>query len=87
VTYHPRSDRDQLHVAYAVGRPVGTAVTRNRVRRRLRAAVAALDRVDLAPGCGDMLVAARPRAAEASFVELDEDLRRVFASLRDGAGR
>ena len=33
-----------VRVAYAIGRRVGPAVVRNRVRRRLRAAVRELDR-------------------------------------------
>ncbi len=66
-------------VAFAVGRPVGNAVTRNRVKRRLRAAVTA---VDLAaqqgshPGIGGgaWLFRARPDAAERSYDRLRDDL-------------
>ncbi|MBA2280853.1 MAG: ribonuclease P protein component, partial [Acidimicrobiia bacterium] len=39
-----------VRVAYAIGRPVGTAVVRNRLRRRLRAAMA-----ELAPESGTYL--------------------------------
>jgi ribonuclease P protein component len=74
-------------VAYAVGRAVGTAVTRNRVRRRLRAVVDKLDRSAAVPGPGDMLVSARPRAADASSASLEADLRTVFTALGDGARR
>lgn len=74
-------------MAYAVGRAVGTAVTRNRVRRRLRAVVDRLDRSAAVPGPGDMLVAARPRAADASSSALEADLRTVFTALGDGARR
>ena len=41
VAYVPGGDR--VRVAYAIGRPVGPAVVRNRVRRRLRAAVREID--------------------------------------------
>jgi ribonuclease P protein component len=37
-------DGDGVHVAYALGRAHGTAVARNRLRRRLRAIVADADR-------------------------------------------
>lgn len=59
-------------VAYAVGRNLGPAVVRNRVRRRLRAAVVA-HRDGLQPGHG-YLVRARPGAAERSYAELSTDI-------------
>ena len=55
-------------VGFAVSRHVGNAVTRNRVRRRLRAALqaeGAVVRVDSA-----YLVGATPAAADASYAEL-----------------
>ena len=74
-------------VAYAIGRPVGGAVVRNRVRRRLRALlVAEASRQPLAPGY--YLVGARPGAAGASFAELGADLTSAAATAparrRDG---
>lgn len=70
-------------MAYAIGRPVGTAVTRNRVRRRLRAALVELDRSGLAPDRGDLLIATRPQVVEESYAQLRGHLRTVFASLTD----
>lgn len=67
-------------VAYAVGKRVGGAVVRNRVRRRLRAAVAR-HRSELQPGAA-YLVAAGPAAATASFAELDTAVAKLLA----GAG-
>lgn len=55
-------------VAFAVGRAVGPAVTRNRVRRRLRAIVRDAS-AQLEPGCG-YLWRALPPAADASAAEL-----------------
>lgn len=52
-------------VAFAVGRPVGPAVVRNRVRRRLRSIAAG---ADLPPG--DYLVRVGPPVADMSFERL-----------------
>jgi ribonuclease P protein component len=67
-------------VAYAVGRPIGGAVIRNRVRRRLRALVAELARQGGLPS-GHYLIAARPGAADRSYAELGRDLRAALAGL------
>jgi len=60
------------HVAFAIGRSVGHAVTRNRLRRRLRALLAD---IDLPPGL--FLVGARPAAAGASFADLSRSVDRL----------
>jgi len=75
------TDRDEVapRVAYAVGRRVGGAVVRNRLRRRLRAAVAEIDG-SLRPGA--YLVAAGPRAVELPFEELKAD---VTAAMRSAS--
>jgi ribonuclease P protein component len=52
-------------VAYAIGKRVGGAVVRNRLRRRLRVIAAA---AALPPGAS--LVSARPDAADLSFDDL-----------------
>lgn len=68
-----------------VSKKVGKAVTRNRVRRRLREALRAL----LAEGVGpqaqhrgkpsfDLVVIARPEAAEADYHQLAAALRRAL---------
>jgi ribonuclease P protein component len=66
-------------VAYSVGKRVGPAVVRNRVKRRLRAIVA-----DLAPGPGAYLVSVRPEAAVRSYDELSVDVHGAFARLDAG---
>jgi ribonuclease P protein component len=70
-------------VAYAVGRRVGNAVVRNRVRRRLRAAVQESAEL-LQPGCG-YLVGARPKAADATYAQLRTDLTAALRAHADGA--
>jgi ribonuclease P protein component len=64
-------------VAYAVGRAVGSAVARNRVRRRLRSIVAGLT---LVPGA--YLVGVQPTAAAMGFVELTD----LVTEAMDAAG-
>lgn len=66
---------DHARVGFAVPRSVGGAVVRNRVRRRLRAAVG-----PLLPGLAglDLVVAVAPAAAAMPFAELDATLRRCL---------
>jgi ribonuclease P protein component len=71
-----------VRVAYAIGRRVGPAVVRNRVRRRLREAVRELDRTT--PGglaCGAYLVSVRPEAAARTYRDLRDDLARGCAAV------
>ncbi len=79
--------REQCRVGFAVGRPVGGAVVRNRVKRRLREIVRALP---LARG-HDIVVAARPASRTASFEELHDALascaRRAGLAGRASGGR
>lgn len=82
VTFLPRRAEDpvQARVAYAVGRRVGGAVMRNRVRRRLRAAVAAL------PGplpSGAYLVAGGQDVLRCSF---DDVVAHLGRALREATG-
>jgi ribonuclease P protein component len=71
-------------VGITVPGTVGGAVTRNRLRRRLRAA---FDRIET-HGERDVVVRADAGAAEATFHQLEEDLRmalsRANRALRDG---
>jgi ribonuclease P protein component len=63
----------------SVSRRVGNAVTRNAVRRRLREVFySALSEI---PGNLDLVVSARPAAAEASLRELNEEFARSLRKL------
>lgn len=68
-------------VAYAVGKRVGGAVVRNRLRRRLRAAISDVGH-SLPPGA--YLVAAANDATELSFEELKEHVTAVMTSATRG---
>lgn len=79
VTYVPADDTPP-RVAYGIGRKVGPAVVRNRVRRRLRAAARALAAT---PGLasGAYLVTVGPGAADASAAELHRLLGEACAAV------
>lgn len=67
-------DADPPRVAYALGRSVGNAVTRNRLRRRLRAILA---ETPLLPGT--YLVSAGSAACTLSDQDLRADLAKALA--------
>jgi ribonuclease P protein component len=60
------SNMSPPHVAFAIGRAVGPAVTRNRLRRRLRSILGAMD----VPN-GLYLFGGRPSMSELTFAELE----------------
>ncbi len=76
-----------VRAAYSVGKGLGTAVQRNRVRRRLRAALRELhtDTGGLPPGA--YLVIASPPAARASYAELRRSIASACDAVARGAGR
>lgn len=63
----------------SVSKKVGSAVTRNGVRRRLKE-IFHSSRGGL-PGDLDLVVSARPAAAEASYKELDEEFSRSLSKI------
>ena len=67
-----------------MSKAVGNAVTRNRVKRRLRELAA--ETVRAAPAGRDVVVRALPAAARATWGELGEDYRGAYArALRRSA--
>ena len=75
-TYVPDPDAMPPMVAYALGRAIGPAVVRNRLRRQLQALLGASSLP-----AGLYLIGAQPSAARRSFVELEFDLHRLVASV------
>ena len=73
VTWLPGTAATPPELAFAIGRPVGSAVVRNRMRRRLRSIF-----TELAPELrpGTYLVGARPAAATLDY----GDLRRIVST-------
>ena len=75
-TYIPDPIATPPRVAYALGRAIGPAVVRNRLRRQLREL---LSGASLPPGL--YLLGAKPAAVQRSRVELAFDLQRLVASV------
>jgi ribonuclease P protein component len=75
-----RNDLERTRYGISTGRRLGSAVVRNRVRRRLRSVLRQLD-VRVVPGW-DILIVARPAASTASQAELLAVVERL---LRSGA--
>jgi ribonuclease P protein component len=80
VTYVAIGNESVARVAYAVGRRTGSAVRRNRLRRRLRAAVGVCG-VDLRSGA--YLVAAGPEATRLPFEELRTIVRTAMLAAAE----
>jgi len=78
----PSSDDGRLLVAFAIGRRTGTAVVRNRIRRRLRAALDEMARAGEVPA-GAALVMAGPAVATAPFATVRRDLGRALGAAVD----
>jgi ribonuclease P protein component len=69
------NDRESTRFGFVVGKAVGGAVARNRVKRRLREAARQLA---IAPGF-DVVIGARKGAAEAPFASLKDALQKLTA--------
>jgi ribonuclease P protein component len=69
-----------VRFGFTVSKQVGSAVVRNRVRRRLRALAAALEPSQVRQGY-DYVIIARPAAVARSFRELRADLELALTRI------
>lgn len=72
-------------VGFTVGKVLGGAVVRNRIRRRMRAVV----RQHLAELAKPLDVVLHPRKSVLTlkFIQLDAEIKQVFAAVQRGKGR
>jgi ribonuclease P protein component len=84
VTWRPGEPAEPTRVAYAIGRKVGGAVVRNRIRRRLRAIVLEI-RPLLRPG--SYLIGAAAEAAALSYGELRRTVSAAVVAVVDRSPR
>jgi ribonuclease P protein component len=73
-----QNDLDRTRFGISTGRRVGSAVVRNKIRRRLRTILRRMAS-DVEPGW-DILLVCRPKAAEGSQAELEATLVRLMSS-------
>ena len=79
VLYCRKNRRDRNRVGFTVSRKLGNAVTRNRVRRRLRE-IMRLHAGELHQGW-DLILVARTRAVDADYGKLEADVLRCLSQL------
>ena len=80
-----RRDAEPVRVGFVVSKAVGDAVTRNRVKRRLRHLVA--ERLPSLDSHCSVVVRANPAAAAESSAQLGHDLDRCIDTLARHEGR
>jgi len=80
-----RGDEGPARVGLTVSRKVGTAVERNRARRRLREMVRHADHLSMTPGC-DYVLVARREALTHPFGRLIADFRNALRRAGTAAG-
>ena len=73
-----RNELGRTRYGISTGRRVGSAVVRNRVRRRLRSILRRLES-NVQPGW-DILIVCRPQTAEMTQADLDSALTRLMGS-------
>ena len=76
----PDDAADGARVGFTVTKKIGNAVVRNRIRRRLKAALSAAAPLEARPDC-DYVLMARREALARPFAALVDDLRQAFRAV------
>jgi ribonuclease P protein component len=83
--YRQRTDQAGPRVGFTVGKILGGSVQRNRIRRRMRAAVQQhLAEVDKPL---DIVMHPRKQVLEMEFSKLNAEVRQIFAAIQKGRTR
>jgi ribonuclease P protein component len=85
VFYLRRGDPARLRVGFTVGRGLGGAVERNRMKRRLREAVRLYGVVVDAPV--DVVINPKKSLLTADFADLRKDIKRAFEVIEKSVGK
>ena len=83
--YRERQDPPNSRVGFTVGKVLGGAVERNRIRRRMRAAVRNHLRELVRPL--DLVLHPRKSVLTLKFAQLDAEIMQGFAAVQRGRGR
>ena len=84
VFYLPRQKAGGVRVGFTVGKVLGGAVVRNRMKRRLREAVRLHG---IMPAAMDVVINPKKSLLAAEFVEVQRELRRAFEVIGKSAGK
>lgn len=85
IFYRNRQDQAGPRVGFTVGKVLGGAVDRNRIRRRLRAV--ARRRLRELSGPIDVVMHPRKSVLNLAFAKLDAEVEQLFAAIQKGTTR
>ncbi len=84
VFYLPRQNAEGMRVGFTVGKVLGGAVVRNRMKRRLREAVRLHGMIPVAM---DIVINPKKSLLTAAFVDVQREIRRAFEVIEKSAGK
>jgi ribonuclease P protein component len=84
VFYLPRQKEEGVRVGFTVGKVLGGAVVRNRMKRRLREAVRLHGTI---PAAMDVVINPKKSLLNAEFVDVQREIRRAFEVIEKSAGK